>query len=153
VALAILTVRRGYVLQHRDDLPTLPWPGHWSLFGGGVEPGERPIEAIRREIREELTLDVPAWVELWTFVNYSPFWDRLYRCTTFVADVTDLWDTHVLGEGQGAGVFPVEALPSPIVPMTSALLERYDDSSRRRRSRGVARGRAGRRRGLASPRR
>ncbi|WP_373963485.1 nucleoside triphosphatase NudI [Kosakonia sacchari] len=30
------------------------FPGQWALSGGGVEPGERIEEELRREIREEL---------------------------------------------------------------------------------------------------
>ncbi len=30
------------------------FPGQWAISGGGVEPGERIEEALRREIREEL---------------------------------------------------------------------------------------------------
>lgn len=30
------------------------FPGQWAFSGGGVEPGERIEDALRREIREEL---------------------------------------------------------------------------------------------------
>lgn len=46
-----------FLLQHRtDDAPT--WAGFWGLFGGGLEPGERPKEALVRELQEEIGLDV-----------------------------------------------------------------------------------------------
>ena len=31
-------------------------PPPWGFFGGGIEPGETPREAVLREIEEELTL-------------------------------------------------------------------------------------------------
>ena len=34
------------------------WPGRWGIAGGGMEPGESPAVALRRELREELGRDV-----------------------------------------------------------------------------------------------
>ncbi|AZC13109.1 NUDIX domain-containing protein [Microbacterium sp. ABRD28] len=32
--------------------------GTWSLVGGAVEPGEEPLEAVMREVREELDAEI-----------------------------------------------------------------------------------------------
>jgi 8-oxo-dGTP diphosphatase len=37
----------------RDDKPTIPWPAHWDLPGGGREGAETPTDCIIREIAEE----------------------------------------------------------------------------------------------------
>jgi len=36
------------------------YPGQWALPGGGLEPGETMEEALRRETREELGLELTA---------------------------------------------------------------------------------------------
>ena len=55
---AILWTDDGRVLlQQRDDRPDLRYPGYWTLFGGQVEEGESPDQAIERELIEELGLD------------------------------------------------------------------------------------------------
>lgn len=43
-----------YLLQLRDDKPSLPLRDHWCLFGGHVEPGESAETALCREIEEEV---------------------------------------------------------------------------------------------------
>ncbi|MBJ9641321.1 nucleoside triphosphatase NudI [Citrobacter sp. FDAARGOS_156] len=44
------------------------FPGQWALSGGGVEPGERIEEALRREVREELGDQlVLSEITPWTF--------------------------------------------------------------------------------------
>jgi 8-oxo-dGTP pyrophosphatase MutT (NUDIX family) len=58
-AAALLVLEDGqYLLQLRDDIPPIWYPGHWGLFGGGVDPGEDALAALRRELREELGLDM-----------------------------------------------------------------------------------------------
>ncbi|MCT6775192.1 NUDIX domain-containing protein [Streptomyces sp. CS7] len=64
-AVAIITNRRCELLLHlRDDLPTIAWPAHWSVLGGGCNPGEDPATAIVRELDEEAGLAVRNLTEL-----------------------------------------------------------------------------------------
>lgn len=57
VAAIILLEDGRYLLQHRDDLPHIWYPNHWGCFGGSVEPGENPVKALQRELREELAIE------------------------------------------------------------------------------------------------
>lgn len=41
---------------------TKAWaPGWWEVSGGGAMAGEEPLDAVRREVREETGLDVTDW--------------------------------------------------------------------------------------------
>jgi 8-oxo-dGTP pyrophosphatase MutT (NUDIX family) len=53
-AALIVTPDARYLMQHRDDKPGIFFPGWWGCFGGAIEPGETPADAIRRELEEEL---------------------------------------------------------------------------------------------------
>lgn len=54
---AAIMVRDGRALACRRAAHK-PGAGTWEFPGGKVEPGERPEEALAREIREELGVDV-----------------------------------------------------------------------------------------------
>lgn len=45
----------------RDDKAAIPFPNHWDFFGGHLEPGETPEEALVREVQEELNVRLEAW--------------------------------------------------------------------------------------------
>ena len=123
-AAAVLTVDDRYVLQLRDNSAAIAFPSHWGLFGGEVKQGETPLEAIRREIHEELTLDVLRWSELGVFPYHSVSGEPS-RSVVFVADISTLWTTHVLREGQAVGLFQIAELPTPIIPLALALVSRH----------------------------
>ena len=59
-AVAALLVHEDgrYIMQLRDGKEGIFYPGHWGCFGGAIEQGEGPVNALRRELREELELDV-----------------------------------------------------------------------------------------------
>jgi 8-oxo-dGTP diphosphatase len=59
------------LLYLRDNNPAIPFPDHWDLIGGHVEEGESPEEALVREVKEELDLDLK---------DYSFY--KKYECLT-----------------------------------------------------------------------
>jgi ADP-ribose pyrophosphatase YjhB (NUDIX family) len=74
----------------------LTYKPEWDLPGGVVEPGESPRDGVRREVREELGLDV-AEPRLLT-VNWLPAWRAWDDACVFVYDlgVHDPALTHAL---------------------------------------------------------
>jgi 8-oxo-dGTP pyrophosphatase MutT (NUDIX family) len=56
-AAIILAENDRYLLQLRDDIPRIFYPGFWGCFGGAVAPDEEPIAALRRELLEELEFE------------------------------------------------------------------------------------------------
>jgi len=53
---------RWLVIRRADGVIA---PGYWCFPGGGIEPGESPAQALVREIREEIGLDITPERELW----------------------------------------------------------------------------------------
>jgi 8-oxo-dGTP diphosphatase len=59
IAAIILENDRGeFLLALRDNKSWIPFPNHWDLIGGHVEEGETPEEALIREVKEELDIDI-----------------------------------------------------------------------------------------------
>ena len=59
IAAIILENDKGeFLLALRDNKPGIPFPNHWDLIGGHVEEGEKPEEALVREVKEELDIDL-----------------------------------------------------------------------------------------------
>lgn len=55
----LITIDGKYLMQFRDPIRGIFFPGHWGLFGGGIDPGEDEDTALVRELEEELGWTLP----------------------------------------------------------------------------------------------
>jgi mutator protein MutT len=118
----VILYREGRVLlQHRDDNPAIRWPGAWAIFGGGVEEGETPEAAARREIQEELGLALDGPLALILHQHY-PDRERFIYAALLPLPPTAL----VLREGQGMALVSASELDQyPIIPIHREILDRF----------------------------
>ncbi|NEP17411.1 MAG: NUDIX domain-containing protein [Leptolyngbya sp. SIO4C1] len=104
VAIAILHQNGKFLMQLRDDIPTIIFPGHWAFFGGHIEPGEEPQAGVYRELMEEIGYTPP---------QLAPFkrWDdgKVIR-HFFHGPLTVGLDALALNEGQDKGLCTVEEI-------------------------------------------
>jgi mutator protein MutT len=75
------------LLQQRDDKPGLPYAGQWTFFGGAVEVGETPAQAIVRELHEELELGLSV-----------RFWQRYVCPARTIPNKVVTYNTLFLGQ-------------------------------------------------------
>jgi ADP-ribose pyrophosphatase YjhB (NUDIX family) len=123
---AILLVSDKYVLQLRDNIPTISAAGQWSLFGGMKNDNETPLQAINREVLEELSVKPGGYKFLWFTDYYSDFERAMIRTYFFVVDVTAVWHEHRLTEGQAVGVFKFEQLADlDVASVMREAIEKY----------------------------
>lgn len=110
--------------EHNDLLLVRNWGGkrQWSLPGGGVKRNEQHIEAARRELYEEVGLDIP--LAEFTYVTTV---NALYEAPIFsVSIVKSLLpnDSHNPREITDLGWFSVDELPPDLSPLVSLALKK-----------------------------
>jgi 8-oxo-dGTP pyrophosphatase MutT (NUDIX family) len=90
---AIVRAPGGRVLLVRFEFES---GTHWALPGGGIDPGETPREALRRELIEELGLhDAPIGPHVWNRVHLIHFPNGLFdgqREQIHVVDLPDVFE-------------------------------------------------------------
>lgn len=142
VVSAILWVDDGRVLlQQRDTKPDLSYSGCWTLFGGQVEDGETPDEAIRRELIEELELDDQP-LALWESYNCPARTTPGVVTTTnhvFAGRLSRPYESLTLHEGQAMALMSrEEAARLDLAFAQSPVLERYFSGRMEKHSAGEA---------------
>ena len=102
VAISILHQNNQFLMQLRDDIPGIFYPGHWGFFGGHIEPGETADQGVRRELIEEIGYAAP---QLDLFQRTEE--DRVIR-HFYHGPLTVSVDQLQLNEGQDLGLCSIE---------------------------------------------
>ncbi|BAY80216.1 NUDIX hydrolase (plasmid) [Nostoc linckia NIES-25] len=100
----ILNSQQQVLLVLRDNKSSIPFPNTWALLGGYIEENESKEAAIRRELVEEMELELG---EIKFFKSY--FWqecDEHIFWTQLDLDISQI----TLHEGQKLGYFSREEI-------------------------------------------
>ena len=108
------------------------WRDKWVVPGGHIELGERMDDALRRELREETSLEIHDIRLLLhqEFVYDDAFWERRHFIFFDFLCRTDEREVQLNSEAQAYRWVTVEeAFEMPIEPYTRRLIEAYVDTS------------------------
>ncbi|RFS14100.1 NUDIX domain-containing protein [Emticicia sp. C21] len=82
----------------RDDKPTISYPNHWDLFGGIIEDGETPEQALLREIKEEIGVDLHTYSKFKEYIGDNE--SKPNKKYVFYSRINYLPEELILNEGQ-----------------------------------------------------
>ena len=102
-------------------------PGLWEFPGGKVDPGESPEEALCREIREELDVEVQV-LKIFEVVFHRYEWGPVlilaYSCRLLTSAIRNL------GVVEHRWLYPSELPEFSILPADQPIIDRLIDPSR-----------------------
>lgn len=116
-----------YLFVLRDNKPNILYSNMWGLFGGGIEPGENPLEAIKRELNEEINIDVYNIKKIYSKKVIHEIQGKKHETTVyyFIGKTnTDDLTKVVLNEGQKALFFSLDEIVKKenVTPLTKELV-------------------------------
>ena len=103
------TTNRFFLLHRNDFSPT------WGLMSGGIEEGETPIEALKREIVEELSIN-PNIIKFEYIHNEISSKIQKSKFHYFKGYVNKEFKATLDHENLDYGWYSIDDLPKPLYP-------------------------------------
>ncbi len=130
VCAVIISDSDGRILLQKKDSGYHYAPNKWSLIGGGIEEGETKLDAMKREINEELGIEIRGedLKEIGEFMfegvlnqNRVKIHQNLFTLK-FEGKISDIR----VGEGAGFAFFEIEELPTlDLMKPTKEVLDKH----------------------------
>ena len=103
VAMAIIDRDGKYLMQLRDDIVGIAYPGVWGFFGGHLEPGELPEAGLRRELIEEIGYSAERLTKF-RLLEMDRYVRHLFHCSLTVPvetlQLNEGWDMKLLTKAE-----------------------------------------------------
>lgn len=122
---------RGRLLMTKRGQGAKNERGYWEIPGGGVELNETRVDALVREIKEEIGVDIEIVEELLTFEHMIPAEGQHWVATTFVVRMMGDQTPKIMEPHKCDAIewFMLDELPSPLALTTKPSLEMYKRSN------------------------
>jgi 8-oxo-dGTP diphosphatase len=77
------------LLLKRAATPKIWMPSKWALVGGGIDKDETPLQAIKREIMEEIGLEIDKFIKTFTIQRHESSVEHIFACR-YEGEPTDI---------------------------------------------------------------
>jgi len=105
VAIIVNEDNKILLLKRADD-SKIWMPNKWALVGGGIEKNETPEEACKREVKEEIGLEIDKFINSFTIKRHSDSIEHIFT-SRYNGDPTDI---KLNNENTNYGWFGVEEM-------------------------------------------
>jgi len=122
----------GALIFNQEDkiflMKTHKWRNRYSIPGGHIELGERIVDALRREVKEETSLDIYdiRFIGIQEYIFDDAFWEKKHFIFIDYACKTKSTEVRLNSEGQDyIWVSLDKVFNLPIEPYTERTIKEY----------------------------